>query len=271
MSNIAVEYERWSTLLKTRLQLLEKFPQLKLYSTQSLDISCANVKPQDDEKEPILSSLFPSIPKTEPLTYEKAITGPNDAINQCVSLYYGNMERLFDQVHVVVNSAHSHLNGGSGVDGIVHKHLGGQDLIDYAKKHHGDTPLTIGETFITPLSFRKPNYIIHTLAPGSSLHNWPKLLASCYYNVLNALKQLDPVNSECKVIIPCLGTGGHGLNREESAHIALGEIRLFLENAIKETNRNYLIIICVYSSDMLTLYEQLMSKIYFPPENEKKM
>lgn len=127
----------------------------------------------------------------------------------------------------IVNAANESLLGGGGVDGAIHR-AAGPALLSECRQLGG---CKTGEAKLTK-GYRLPaQYVIHT--PGPVWHGGARgeaaLLASCYHNALLLAR-----DHGCQTVaFPSISTGIFGYPLEQTAPIAVRQIRKFLrENAL---------------------------------------
>jgi len=127
-------------------------------------------------------------------------------------------------VEAIVNAANTLLRGGSGVDGAIHR-AAGPELADACRKLNG---CQTGEAKITPGFKHHVRYIIHTVGPiwHGGNHGEDDLLASCYRNSL----RLAIEHNIKTIAFPSISTGAYGFPLARANHIALHEIKSFLED-----------------------------------------
>lgn len=133
-----------------------------------------------------------------------------------VSIFNGDITHL--TIDVIVNAANSHLVGGGGVDGAIHR-AAGPELLQACRKLNG---CATGEAKITP-AFRLPcRYIIHTVGPiwqGGRQHE-AELLSRCYYNSL----QLAEHYQLKSIAFSAISCGVYGYPLEKAVRVALEAI-----------------------------------------------
>ena len=149
----------------------------------------------------------------------------------------------------IVNAAASHLLGGSGVDGAIHR-AAGPRLLE-ACRLLGGCPT--GEARITP-GFDLPcRFVIHTVGPiwGREQGREAELLASCYKSCLGLAVQNDLQT----LAFPCISTGAYGYPKEAAAKTAISSVREFVSayGGIQK------VIFCVFSPADLDVYLDLLS------------
>lgn len=140
-----------------------------------------------------------------------------------IELAQGDITRL--KVDAIVNAANTHLAGGGGVDGAIHRAAGAAELQAACRKLGG---CATGDAKITP-GFRLPaRYIIHTVGPvyTDGRHGEPELLASAYRRSLEVA-----VENGCRTVaFPAISTGVYGYPFDAATRIALRTVRDFLAN-----------------------------------------
>ena len=131
-------------------------------------------------------------------------------------------------VDAIVNAANQVMLGGGGVDGAIHW-AAGDELYEACLKVPEVRPgvrCPTGEARITP-GFKLPaKFVIHTVGPvyRDGQHGEPEKLAACYRNSL----ALAAENGCQSIAFPCISTGIYGYPKEESAQIAVREVKAFL-------------------------------------------
>ncbi|VDB92317.1 unnamed protein product [Peniophora sp. CBMAI 1063] len=175
-----------------------------------------------------------------------------------ISIHKGDITKL--DVDAIVNAANRSLLGGGGVDGAIHR-AAGPELYDECEMLDG---CETGDAKITK-GYRLPaRHVIHTVGPvysASKEDRVASLLASCYRRSL----ELASEHSLKSIAFPCISTGVYGYPNEKAAHIALREVRTYLESdAGKEIERVMFVVFLPIDSEV---YEHLMPQ-YFPPDPE---
>jgi len=174
-----------------------------------------------------------------------------------VSLFQGDITYL--EVDSIVNAANKSLLGGGGVDGAIHK-AAGPDLVKECRPlggcETGDAKITEG--------YRLPSrHIIHTVGPiysESDVETKAQQLASCYKTSL----QLAVDNSLKHIAFPSISTGIYGYPIADATHIALDEVRRFLDSGVGDKLDR--VIFVVWSNKDKGVYEDLIPEYFSPLE-----
>ena len=125
-------------------------------------------------------------------------------------------------VDAIVNAANTHLAGGGGVDGAIHRAAGAYEL-QKACKALGGCPR--GEAKATPGFKLKAKWIIHAVGPQwhGGTEGESSLLASAYRNSLEVAARLG-----CRsVAFPAISCGIYGFPAKPAAQIARKAIEAF--------------------------------------------
>lgn len=125
-----------------------------------------------------------------------------------------------EKVDAIVNAANSHLAGGGGVDGAIHR-AGGPVIMEELNKRYKGCPT--GSAVITGGGNLPAKYVIHAVGPRWKGGNKgeDKLLASAYQASLDLAKKHGCMT----VSFPAISTGVYGYPVEEAAKITLSTIR----------------------------------------------
>lgn len=129
-------------------------------------------------------------------------------------------------VDAIVNAANSHLAGGGGVDGAIHR-AGGPDImreLDEIRDRIGTCPA--GDAVVTGAGHLPARYVFHAVGPRYSggHHREAEKLESCYKTCLNLAAERD-VKS---ISFPSISTGIYGYPLEEAAGIAVTTVANWL-------------------------------------------
>jgi len=164
-----------------------------------------------------------------------------------IKLIKGDITRV--KTEAIVNAANKTLLGGGGVDGAIHKAAGSR-LLEECRKLGG---CKTGRAKITKGYNLPAKYIIHTVGPiwkGGNSREEEKL-ASCYRNSL----KLAVEHNIKSIAFPSISTGAYGFSIKKAAHIALEEVRNFLQecNQVKE------VIFVLFSDEDFEVYEDTLN------------
>jgi O-acetyl-ADP-ribose deacetylase (regulator of RNase III) len=123
----------------------------------------------------------------------------------------------------IVNAANSHLAGGGGVDGAIHR-AGGPSILQECRLWVAENGLLpTGEAMVTGAGDLKCDFVIHTVGPIWAEHDEEdahRLLASCYRNSLDLAAE-----HECaSVAFPNISTGVYGFPKEPAAQTAIAAV-----------------------------------------------
>lgn len=115
--------------------------------------------------------------------------------------------------------------------------------------------LEFTEVLITRAYNIPGDFIIHVVVPDFDSKEKKESLVSlkmCYMNVLECAKN----NMARTIVLPCLGTGKHGFNKEESAKIAIEAVNTFLKKNEKEIDK---IVFNVFEDENYNIYKELLT------------
>lgn len=124
----------------------------------------------------------------------------------------------------IVNAANSHLAGGGGVDGAIHR-VGGPVIMEELDRIRGGCPT--GSAVRTGAGRLPAKWVLHAVGPrwkgGGSRE--PELLASAYRSSLLLAEEAG-----AKVVtFPSISTGVYGYPVALAAPVALGAVAAFLK------------------------------------------
>jgi len=122
-----------------------------------------------------------------------------------------------EDVDVIVNAANTHLAGGGGVDGAIHRAAGKSVMAECREIGSCKT----GDAVITDAGELKAKKIIHTPGPvwGGGGKGEAELLRNCYRRSFE-----EALSNGLKTIaFPAISTGVYGYPIEEATRIALEE------------------------------------------------
>ena len=125
---------------------------------------------------------------------------------------------------VIVNAANSNLQWGGGVCGAIFSKANSPLL---QKECDNLSPVKPGGAVLTNGYNLKARYIVHAVGPiykgdGSDEH----ILASCYINTLNILKD----NNLHSVGFPCISTGIYGYPLKEASEVAIKTVKDWIDD-----------------------------------------
>ncbi|KAF5382197.1 hypothetical protein D9615_004251 [Tricholomella constricta] len=166
----------------------------------------------------------------------------NPSLLDRISLHQGDITDL--KVDSIVNAANKSLLGGGG----------GRTL----------NGCGTGESKITRGYSLPSRHIIHTVGPVYSpveVEEKARQLASCYRTSL----EVGVENEVRHIAFPSVSTGIYGYPIDDATHIALGEVRQFLES--EKASKVERVIFVVWSNKDRDVYRSLIPE-YFPPEQE---
>lgn len=138
------------------------------------------------------------------------------------------------KVDAIVNAANTHLAGGGGVDGTIHK-AGGKTILEECREIiKRDGCCIPGNAVITNAGDLPAKYVIHAVGPvwqgGNSGEK--TLLESAYLSSLRIAEK----HGLKSVSFPNISTGVYSFPKEQAAAIAINTVKRFLENLDFEMN-----------------------------------
>jgi O-acetyl-ADP-ribose deacetylase (regulator of RNase III) len=140
-----------------------------------------------------------------------------------IELHQGDI--TLEEVDAIVNAANSHLAGGSGVDGAIHRRGGPAIMAETDDKYPDGCPT--GSAVISTGGNLKARYVIHAVGPvwGGGKHGEDKLLAGAYHRSLELA-----IENHCRSIaFPALSTGAYRYPMDQAARVALRTAIEFLK------------------------------------------
>src|SRR5258708_24199211 len=124
-----------------------------------------------------------------------------------------------ETTETIVNAANSHLIGGGGVDGAIHR-AGGPSILEECQRITAQVgTLAPGKAVITTPGRMSAKYLIHTVGPKyiRASKEEAETLASCYRESL----RLADEHQVSSVAFPSVPTGAYGYPVHEAAAIAV--------------------------------------------------
>jgi O-acetyl-ADP-ribose deacetylase len=132
-----------------------------------------------------------------------------------IELHQGDI--TLEKVDAIVNAANSHLMGGGGVDGAIHRRGGPSIMAETDEKYSEGCPT--GSAVISAAGDLNAKYVIHAVGPvwRGGERGEAELLTGAYRRSLELA-----VEHECRSIaFPALSTGAYGYPMDLAARIAL--------------------------------------------------
>jgi O-acetyl-ADP-ribose deacetylase (regulator of RNase III) len=142
---------------------------------------------------------------------------------QTIELDQGDI--TLQQVDAIVNAANSHLAGGGGVDGAIHRRGGPEIMRDTAARY--PQGCLTGSAVISTAGKLDARFVIHAVGPvwRGGQRGEAELLRSAYRRSLELA-----VEHGCRsVALPALSTGAYGYPMGQAAHVALSTAIDFLK------------------------------------------
>jgi O-acetyl-ADP-ribose deacetylase (regulator of RNase III) len=154
-------------------------------------------------------------------------------------------------VDAVVNAANTHLAGGGGVDGAIHRR-GGPTIMDECRKIGG---CPTGQTVMTTGGNLPARFVLHTVGPvwRGGQNGEAELLASCYRSALT----LSRDHSLKSIAFASISTGVYGYPVEKAASVALSTIAAFM----KENPLPNLVRMVLFDAGILASYEKTLNAL----------
>ncbi|ORZ26715.1 hypothetical protein BCR41DRAFT_347809 [Lobosporangium transversale] len=215
----------------------------RMHLTMSKSINSNFITPKDI---PTLQECYKEYPKPT----QEPDNAPDLIISRLLSLWQGDMTTL--KIDAIVNAANESLLGGGGIDGAIHR-AAGRELLAECQTLGG---CKTGSAKITK-GYRLPSrHVIHTVGP---IGEKPDLLASCYRNVLDVVRE----NQLKTVAFCCVSTGVYGYDNTKAAHVALRTVGDWLRENYDYTKQMERVIFCTFLDKDQQIYKKLLP-IYFP-------
>jgi O-acetyl-ADP-ribose deacetylase (regulator of RNase III) len=142
---------------------------------------------------------------------------------QTLELQQGDI--TLEQLDAIVNAANSHLAGGGGVDGAIHRRGGPEIMAETDARYPKGCPT--GSAVISSGGELFAKHVIHAVGPvwGGGRRGEADLLAGAYRRCLELA-----VDHNCNSIaLPALSTGAYGYPMDQAARVALSTAIEFLQ------------------------------------------
>jgi O-acetyl-ADP-ribose deacetylase (regulator of RNase III) len=158
-------------------------------------------------------------------------------------------------VDAIVNAANSHLCGGGGVDGAIHR-AGGPAImreLDQIRAKIGSCPT--GSAVVTSAGALPAQYVFHAVGPiyRDGAHGEPDQLASCYRTCL----QLAEERGVRTISFPAISTGAYGYPPAAAAEIAIATVRRHLLHSNSGLSE---VLFVLWDQSSYNLHERAMSR-----------
>ncbi|HEX2477297.1 MAG TPA: O-acetyl-ADP-ribose deacetylase [Lacipirellulaceae bacterium] len=159
------------------------------------------------------------------------------------------------EVDAIVNAANSHLAGGGGVDGAIHR-AGGPAIMDETRRRYPDGCPT-GSAVISTAGRLRAKHVIHAVGPvwrGDNAGEG-RLLASAYRTALELA-----VAHDCRSIaLPALSTGAYRYPLDEAARVAINTAVEFLQLVPADSKLDSIRFV-LFSADALTAFQHALNE-----------
>lgn len=159
------------------------------------------------------------------------------------------------EVDAVVNAANSHLAGGGGVDGAIHRRGGPSIMAETRAQFPQGCPT--GEAVTTGAGNLPARFVIHAVGPrwngGGSGED--QLLASAWRSALR-----EAVERECETMaFPSISTGIYGFPIDRAAALGLAEVKHAL--ASLPEGRRLDVTVCAFSETDGDVYRRALDTV----------
>ncbi|KAI5785010.1 hypothetical protein DFH27DRAFT_576509 [Peziza echinospora] len=188
-------------------------------------------------------------------------SAPDAELNKKIALAKGDICGL--KVDAIVNAAKGSLEGGGGIDQVIHA-AAGPGLLEECKKVG---PCEVGECKSTGShNITNVKHIIHAVGPScleelgrpDKAGERDQLLVNCYFNSLDELVEIG----DRTIAFPTISTGIFRFPAQRAADIALHTVRGYLEGpGGKDID---LVVFAMYEKKDWEVYEKHVPA-YFPP------
>jgi O-acetyl-ADP-ribose deacetylase (regulator of RNase III) len=133
--------------------------------------------------------------------------------------FHGPADITKETTEAIVNAANSHLAGGGGVDGAIHR-AGGPSILAECQRiiaKLGNLPA--GKAVMTTAGRMPAKYVIHTVGPiyRDGKRGEPGILASCYRESL----RIADDHQVASISFPAISTGAYLYPVEDAAEVAV--------------------------------------------------
>jgi len=157
------------------------------------------------------------------------------------------------QVDAIVNAANSHLAGGGGVDGAIHRRGGPSIMEETARRYPDGCPT--GSAVITSAGNLPAKYVIHAVGPVWSGGNRGE--AELLAGALRRSLELAVEHGFKSVAFPALSAGAYRYPIAEAATIALTTAADF----IKHSHQPELVRFVLFDQAALAAFERVMQAL----------
>ncbi len=142
--------------------------------------------------------------------------------DRAIELHQGDITD--ETVDAIVNAANSHLAGGGGVDGAIHRRGGPTIMAETRRRYPQGCPT--GSAVISSAGQLSAQYVIHAVGPvwQGGNRGEAELLAGAYRRSL----ELAAEHGCRSVAFPSLSTGAYGYPIDLASRVALATTRQFL-------------------------------------------
>ncbi len=167
-----------------------------------------------------------------------------------VRVVQGDITEL--DVDAIVNAANSHLAGGGGVDGAIHRR-GGPAIMDETEERFPEGCPT-GSAVTTGAGELRARHVIHAVGPrwAGGRRREDEMLASAWRSALH-----QAVIHRCaSVAFPSISTGIYGFPVKRAARLAMAEIVALLS----DPGTGMDVTICAFSDSDRGVYEEAIRR-----------
>lgn len=156
-----------------------------------------------------------------------------------------------ESVDAIVNAANTHLAGGGGVDGAIHR-AGGPAIMEECQKLGG---CPTGDAKITTGGGLKARHVIHAVGPiyRDGKHGEPELLASCFRRSL----EIAAEHGLKSVAFPAISCGVYGYPVPLAAGVAMRAVKEFAER----DTRVELVRFVLFSDEVRLVFQRVAEEV----------